>query len=253
MKKYLAILLFLMLHGLQAQVEFKAVPSRTKIGVNEKVSVAFTVNGYGDNFVPPSFEGFRASKPAIGQKSGWDKGVLVTTNTHTIILTPTQMGSFAIGQGSIEVDGKTYTSAPFTISVGKAVKNPDTQKMRADDAFAPDKEQQLKEQEQQLEKLVVMAVADKTTINLGQTVTLELITKNSENKLKQAPGLEDFAVINGPQDRIENSWYGNIRYFRHRRVYTLKPRHTGTLTIGAAEMEVDGKIYYTNPITITVN
>ena len=42
-----------------AQVDFNAQISKRQLGINERLRVEFSMNKDGDNFVPPSFDGFR--------------------------------------------------------------------------------------------------------------------------------------------------------------------------------------------------
>lgn len=42
-----------------AQVDFKAQISKSELGINERLRIEFTMNKEGDNFNPPSFNGFR--------------------------------------------------------------------------------------------------------------------------------------------------------------------------------------------------
>jgi hypothetical protein len=58
MKRYI-VLLLLCCNGLWAQVQFEAKVSKTTLGLNERLRIDFTMNDDGDNFSPPSFEGFR--------------------------------------------------------------------------------------------------------------------------------------------------------------------------------------------------
>ena len=41
------------------QVSFQATVSKNSLGINERLRVEFTMNTDGDNFSPPSFNGFR--------------------------------------------------------------------------------------------------------------------------------------------------------------------------------------------------
>ncbi|WP_159799214.1 BatD family protein [Flavobacterium sp. MK4S-17] len=125
MKKYI-LLLLLCIQGLYAQVEFKAVPSKTTLGVNERLRVEFTMNEDGDNFVPPSFDGFRVSGPSQMISNSWINGKRTFSKSYTYVLTPTSRGSFTIGQASIEIDGKNYKTIPFKVTVTDAVQNADT-------------------------------------------------------------------------------------------------------------------------------
>jgi len=58
MKKLLFILLLLGCK-LSAQVQFVATVSKNSIGINERLRIDFAMNDDGDNFNPPSFEGFK--------------------------------------------------------------------------------------------------------------------------------------------------------------------------------------------------
>lgn len=127
MKRYLAILFLLVLQGVSAQVEFKATPSRTKIGVNEKVRVEFNMNKDGDNFVPPSFQGFQASGPGQMISNSWVNGKVTYSKSYTYVLQPKAKGTFTVGQATIEIDGQVYKTSPFKIVVGDAVANPNPQ------------------------------------------------------------------------------------------------------------------------------
>ncbi|OYQ36651.1 BatD protein [Flavobacterium cyanobacteriorum] len=122
MKKYILLLLLLSMPGLYAQVEFKAVPSKTKLGINERLRVEFTMNEDGDNFMPPSFQGFRVSGPSQMISNSWINGKRSFSKTYTYLLTPMAKGTFTIGQASIEIDGKPYKTSPFKITVTEAVK-----------------------------------------------------------------------------------------------------------------------------------
>ncbi|NNK83640.1 MAG: protein BatD, partial [Flavobacteriaceae bacterium] len=58
MKFKIYILAFLLSSIAHAQVSFVAKPSKTKLGVNERLRVDFVMNKDGDNFSSPSFENF---------------------------------------------------------------------------------------------------------------------------------------------------------------------------------------------------
>ena len=125
MKKYI-ILLLLFVQGVFAQtVEFKAVPSRTKLGVNERLRVEFVMNADGDNFIPPSFNGFRAQGPGQMISNSWINGKRTFSKSYTYVLIPTSRGEFTVGQASIEIGGKVYKTNPIKITVTDAVKQED--------------------------------------------------------------------------------------------------------------------------------
>ncbi len=122
MKKYILLILLCMLQGLQAQVKFEAVPSKTTLGLNERLRVEFTMNEDGDNFVPPSFKGFQASGPSQMISNSWVNGVKSYSKTYSFVLAPVAKGTHTVGPASIEIKGRTYRTAPFKITVTNAVK-----------------------------------------------------------------------------------------------------------------------------------
>lgn len=123
MKKYL-LLFLLCMQGLYAQVEFTATPSKTKLGINERLRVEFTMTADGDNFNPPSFNGFTAAGPSQMISNSWTNNKRSFSKTYTYVLTPTARGTFTIGQASIEIDEKIYKTIPFQITVTAAVDKP---------------------------------------------------------------------------------------------------------------------------------
>lgn len=125
MKKYI-ILLLLCVQGVFAQVEFTATPSKTTLGLNERLRVEFTMSEDGDNFNPPSFEGFRAAGPHQMISNSWVNGKRSFSKTYSYVLTPTSRGTFTIGQASIEIEGTTYKTIPFKVTVTAAVAGADS-------------------------------------------------------------------------------------------------------------------------------
>lgn len=123
MKKYLIILL-LTIQGAFAQVEFKAVPSKTSLGINEKLRVEFTMSADGDNFNPPNFQGFKVSGPSQMISNSWINGKHSFSKAYTYVLTPTAKGTFTVGQATVDIEGKTYKTSPFKVTVGNAVAQP---------------------------------------------------------------------------------------------------------------------------------
>ncbi|MDT0641995.1 BatD family protein [Zunongwangia sp. F363] len=125
MKLKLILISFLVMTSglLQAQVQFEANVSKKKLGINERLRVDFEMNQDGDNFRPPSFNGWRViggpnqsvSRSIFNGKSSYSK-------TYTYFLQPEARGNQTIGQAEIEVDGKIYKTSPVDIEVTAAVK-----------------------------------------------------------------------------------------------------------------------------------
>ena len=89
-----------------SQVKFEAEVSKTKLGVNENLRVDFKMNKDGDNFSPPTFNGFRVvGGPNQSVSNSWINGVRTFSKTYSYFLTPEKKGNYTIGQASIEIDG----------------------------------------------------------------------------------------------------------------------------------------------------
>ncbi len=99
---------------------------------------------------------------------------------------------------------------------------------------------------------VLKAEVNKTEIGLNEKVQVTFtLTEDSDNF--NPPDFKNFEVIDGSPIRgqsvgFENGRRTNIRSF----TYTLKPKRTGTFTIGVATVKVDGSIYESNTLSIEV-
>ena len=123
--KHILIVLLVLATGIAfGQVEFKANISKTTLGINERLRIDFEMNKDGDNFNPPDFSNFDAVGPQQSVSNSWINGVRTFKKTYTYFLTPTQRGTFTIGQATINIDGQVYKTIPQQITVTAAVDKP---------------------------------------------------------------------------------------------------------------------------------
>jgi hypothetical protein len=136
MKRYL-ILFLLCFQGLLAQVQFEARVSKTTLGLNERLRIDFVMNIDGDNFVPPSFDGFRIiAGPSQQVSQSWINGRTSFEKSYSYYLLPTQKGILTIRQAVIEFNGQIYKTQPIKINVTAATeqpRNPNDSQISADD------------------------------------------------------------------------------------------------------------------------
>ncbi|WP_370000947.1 BatD family protein [Winogradskyella sp.] len=66
------------------------------------------------------------------------------------------------------------------------------------------------------------------------------------------PSFEDFTVVGGPNTSVSNSWVNGKRSYTKTYSYFLAPKGRGKFTIKQATIEIDGEIYKTFPVTVTV-
>ena len=119
MKYRFILFITFLVQSLYAQnIEFRADVSKNTLGANERVRIEFTMNKNGDNFTPPSFDDFVVIMgPSQFVSESWFNGVRSFSKTYNYILQPKAKGKFTIGQASIDIDGRTYKTAPIAITV----------------------------------------------------------------------------------------------------------------------------------------
>lgn len=106
-------------------VKFEATVSKSELGVNERLRIEFTMNKDGDNFVPPTFDGFQVLMgPNQSVSHSWVNGKRSFSKTYSYILNPQAKGTFTIKQAAVEIDGEIYKTTPITITVTEAVNDP---------------------------------------------------------------------------------------------------------------------------------
>jgi len=122
MRNFFIALFLICVNGLSAQVQFEARVSKQTLGLNERLRIDFTMNDDGDNFTPPSFEGFRVvGGPSQQVSQTWINGRATFNKSYIYILLPTRKGKIAIKQASIDIRGEIYKTNPITITVTDAI------------------------------------------------------------------------------------------------------------------------------------
>ncbi|KQC32432.1 BatD protein [Nonlabens sp. YIK11] len=125
MKRLAFLLLWLIAATVQAQVSFTGTATRDAIALNERLRVEFKMNVDGDSFSPPNFAGFRvASGPIQGISQSYVNGKGTFTKSYTYILAPESTGTKTIGAATMNYKGEEFSTAPFSVSVTKAIEEP---------------------------------------------------------------------------------------------------------------------------------
>ncbi|GAB4159522.1 MAG: BatD family protein [Winogradskyella sp.] len=66
------------------------------------------------------------------------------------------------------------------------------------------------------------------------------------------PNFDNFTVVGGPNTSLMNSYANGKKTYQKTYSYFLAPKKKGSFTIKQATIEIDGEIYKTFPITVTV-
>jgi hypothetical protein len=111
-------------------------------------------------------------------------------------------------------------------------------------------------------KISAQAVVDRNEMAVGDSFTLTVAVTSDESveiQEPRAPDLEGFELLNSWQasstsQRLMNTSSGMQFEVQRRKDfnYLLSPRKQGTYSVGAFEVVVNGKVYNTQPITISV-
>jgi len=125
MKRCIAVCFVLICNLLNAQIQFEARVSKTTLGLNERLRIDFMMNVDGDNFVPPSFAGFRIiAGPSQQISQSWINGKSSFEKAYSYYLVPNQKGTFVLKGAAIEFNGATYKTAPVKITVTEPTEEP---------------------------------------------------------------------------------------------------------------------------------
>lgn len=217
-----------------AQVSFDLKVSKKRMGLNERLRVSFVMNQNGDNFNPPSFEGFTVvGGPNQSVSNSWVNGVRSFSKTYTYFLTPNRKGELTIGQATIEIEGALYKTTPTSITVTQAVKKPNSPQARAD-AIAD-------------QNLHLVAEVSKSNPYLNEAITViyklyfsSEISVSNVNELEM-PKYSDFwsHLIPIPKLEIKRGEYKGQPYnYVVWRKTVLYPQKTGKLNIEPLTLNV---------------
>jgi len=217
-----------------AQVSFQTKVSKNRLGINERLRVTFEMNQNGDNFNPPSFEGFTiVGGPNQSVSNSWVNGVRSFSKSYTYFLTPTRKGKITIAQATIEIDGEVYKTTPVQVEITQAVNNPNSPQARAN-AIAD-------------ENLHLVAEISKRDPYLNEAITViyklyfsSEISVSNVNEVEM-PVYSDFwsHLIPIPKLEIKQGQYKGQPYnYVTWRKTVLYPQKTGKLVIAPLTLNV---------------
>ena len=225
---FVSVLVMMMTTGqaMAQGVSFEARVSKRSLGLNERLRVDFIMNENGDDFIPPSFSGFKVfSGPNQSISNSWINGKRSFSKTYTYFLTPTRKGALTIAQATIKIDGETYKTSPIKITVTEAVevpRDPNSPEYLIDDNL----------------HLVAEISNSRPYLNEAITVVYKLYFRNplriSDGRAVENPQFADFWShnIDIPRLKVENATYKGEPYsVVVWKKSVLYPQKTGKLTL----------------------
>ena len=223
-----------LVQALVAQVSFKTKVSKNRLGLNERLRVSFEINEDGDNFNPPSFEGFTVvGGPNQSVSNSWVNGVRSYSKSYTYFLNPNRKGKLTIGQASIEIKGEVYKTTPVSVQVTEAVNNPNSPQARAN-AIVDD-------------NLHLVAEVSKSNPYLNEAISVQYklyfsseISVYNVNEVEM-PKYTDFWSHQIPIEKLEiqrGEYKGQPYNYVTWRKTVLYPQKSGTLVLAPLTLNV---------------
>ena len=96
------------------------------------------------------------------------------------------------------------------------------------------------------------AKVSKRKLGINERLRVDF-TMNKDGDDFEPPSFENFTVVGGPSQSINNSWINGVRSFSKTYSYFLAPKKRGVFTVGQASIEIEGEVYKTLPVKITVS
>ncbi len=95
------------------------------------------------------------------------------------------------------------------------------------------------------------AKVSKKTLGINERLRIDF-EMNMDGDNFNPPEFNDFTVVGGPNTSVSNSWVNGKRSYSKTYSYFLAPKKRGKFSIKQATIEIEGEIYKTFPVTITV-
>ena len=95
------------------------------------------------------------------------------------------------------------------------------------------------------------AKVSKKTLGINERLRIDF-EMNMDGDNFNPPEFNDFTIVGGPNTSVSNSWVNGKRSYSKTYSYFLAPKKRGKFSIKQATIEIEGEIYKTFPVTITV-
>ena len=95
------------------------------------------------------------------------------------------------------------------------------------------------------------AKVSKRSLGLNERLRVDFVMNENGDDFTP-PSFSGFRIVGGPNQSISNSWVNGKKSFSKTYTYFLTPTQKGALSINQATIDIDGEIYKTTPVKITV-
>lgn len=91
----------------------------------------------------------------------------------------------------------------------------------------------------------------KNTLGINERLRVDF-TMNEDGDNFSPPSFENFKIIGGPNQSVSYQWVNGKKSFEKTFSYYLMPLKKGTFIIKQATIEINGQVYKSNPIKVTI-
>ena len=254
MRRFLLVGLVVLSAGLAfgQRVTVEATVNARRIGTEDVLELTVSVNGGNGTPRFPSIDGFRVSGPSTSSRFSIVNGRTSSTSSFTYQLVPQSEGTFTIPAIPVDVDGRTYETAPIRVEVVAGSVMPRRPRSRGFDPFGS--RQRRREPEITAEDVFVRADVSKRSVYQGEgvVITYRVYSKYMPHgpEVDDDPPLTGFWVeeVNLGNPSIERQVVNGQEYLtfpmKQRVVF---PARTGELTIPLLTLSMAFRITSSDP------
>ncbi|WP_159021983.1 BatD family protein [Formosa sp. L2A11] len=95
------------------------------------------------------------------------------------------------------------------------------------------------------------AKVSKTKLGINERLRVDFVM-NKDGDNFNPPNFSSFTVVGGPNQSVSKSWVNGVSQYKKTYSYFLSPKSKGSFTLNQATIEIEGEVYKTTPIKITV-
>lgn len=231
MKQLKAILLIFCLSATAVSFgqSLKAKVNKAKVGLGKTIKITYSIEGDGDNFKPPTFEGFSImSGPNQASSLSIINGQYSQNMSISYVLRSNEEGTFNFQPAQIEVDGELIASNKVKVEVVKGHVETNQKKQQQQSVY-----------DEIADKVFVRAVSNKESVYIGEPIIVTYKVYLNTNNVRtydipNAPAYNGFWAqdVKIPQISLKQEKYkGKVYNVGIIKRVLLTPQKRGTLDI----------------------
>lgn len=95
------------------------------------------------------------------------------------------------------------------------------------------------------------AAVSRENVPLNENIRVDFVM-NQDGDNFAPPKFDNFNIVGGPNQAVNFSWINGKKTFNKTYSYFLQAKRKGKFTIGSASIEIEGQVYKTKPISVTI-